>query len=78
MGKMESKLPKLRWPHENTELKRVQLIYSYKIDNGCSRPVLPVECRQFIPDRNEVLKQEWQVDGQPKVLELPPYAWVSS
>lgn len=77
MGKTESKLPKLKWSHENTELRKVQLIYSFKIDDGRSRPVLPVECRQFIPDRDEVLKEEWQVDGQLKVLELPPYACVS-
>jgi len=78
MGKTESRLPKLRWAHEDTEFRKVQLIYSFKIDDGWVRPVLPVECRQFIPDRDEVLKEEWQVDGVRKEIDLPPYACVSS
>ncbi|RFU31714.1 hypothetical protein B7463_g4608, partial [Scytalidium lignicola] len=74
MGKTESKLPELNWSDKNVELKTIQLVYPFKIDDGCLRPVLEVKCREFNPDPDEVLNEEYQVDGRLIKLPLPPYA----
>ncbi|KAH8804577.1 hypothetical protein F5884DRAFT_796559 [Xylogone sp. PMI_703] len=74
MGKTDSKLPKLSWPDENTEVKWVKLVYPFQIDHGRTRPVLKVACRQFNPDPDEVLDEEYNVNGRSIRLRLPPYA----
>lgn len=75
MGEKRSEFPTFEWRSEG-QMREVELAYPF--DHGShSSPILKLKCQKFKPLLGQVLSEEWEVDGEVQVFELPPFACVS-
>lgn len=75
MGEKRSEFPTFKWVSEGS-IREIELVhpFDHKLQ---SSPILKLNCQKFSPSSGQVLSEEWEVDGEVKVLELPPFACVS-